>query len=307
MPKPRYKTTNWKQYNQALINRGSLTFWIDEGAIAQWKANAEQPGKGRPRVFSDLAITTALMVKRVFSMPLRALQGFINSVFKLGGIPLMCPHYTCISKRAKTVNIAFKTKTRGIIEHLAIDSTGLKVYGEGEWKVKKHGTDGKRRVWRKLHIAVDTHTHEIIGAELSLSNVTDAEVMPNLLKQTHRKIRIISGDGAYDTRACHDAVLRKRALVLIPPREGAALWEPGHPRNLAVSWQQLHGSNKQWKKRYGYHRRSISETAMYRVKQLLGGRLSLRNYNGQVGETYAMIRALNKLTGLGMPETHYVV
>lgn len=132
MPKLSYKTTNWKQYNQALINRGSLTFWIDKGAIAHWKTNAEQPRKGRPRVFSDLAITTALMVKRVFSMPLRALQGFINSVFKLGGIPLMCPHYTCISKRAKTVNIAFKINTRGIIEHLAIDSTGLKVYGEGE-------------------------------------------------------------------------------------------------------------------------------------------------------------------------------
>lgn len=132
MPKPCYKTTNWKQYNQALINRGSLTFWIDEDAIAQWEAKVEQPRKGRPHVFSDLAITTALMVKRVFSMPLRALQGFINSVFKLADIPLSCPHYTCISKRAKTVKIAFKTKTSGTIEHLAIDSTGLKVYGEGE-------------------------------------------------------------------------------------------------------------------------------------------------------------------------------
>ncbi|PML80526.1 hypothetical protein BCT81_25830 [Vibrio sp. 10N.261.52.A1] len=60
-------------------------------------------------------------------------------------------------------------------------------------------------------------------------------------------------------------------------------------------------------KRYGYHKRSLSETAMYRVKQLLGGKLSLRNYNAQVGETYAMIKALNKLTGLGMPETQYVV
>ncbi len=146
MSKPRYKTTHWKQYNHAFINRGSLTFWIDEDAIAKWKAKLEQPKKGRPRVFSDLAITTALMVKRIFSMPLRALQGFINSVFKLGEIPLSCQHYTCISKRAKTVNIAFKTKTRGAIEYLAIDSTGLKVYVEGEWKVKKHGTDGKHRV-----------------------------------------------------------------------------------------------------------------------------------------------------------------
>ncbi len=84
-------------------------------------------------------------------------------------------------------------------------------------------------------------------------------------------------------------------------REGAAFWENVHPKDLAVGCQKLYGSNNKWKKRYGYHKRSLSETAMYRVKQLLGGRLSLRNYNAQVGETYAMIKALNKLTGLGMP------
>ncbi|HCE1331431.1 TPA: IS5/IS1182 family transposase, partial [Vibrio parahaemolyticus] len=88
---------------------------------------------------------------------------------------------------------------------------------------------------------------------------------------------------------------------------GAAFWENGHPRNLAVGCQRLYGSNNKWKKRYGYHKRSLSETVMFRVKQLLGGRLSLRNYNAQVGETYAMIKALNKLTGLGMPETQCVV
>jgi hypothetical protein len=121
-------------------------------------------------------------------MPLRALQGFLDSVFKLANIPLVSPHYTCISRRAKEVEVSFKTKTRGAIQHLAIDATGLKVYGEGEWKVKKHGTDGKRRVWRKLHIAVDASTHEIVAAELSLSNVTDAEVLPNILKQTRHKI-----------------------------------------------------------------------------------------------------------------------
>ncbi|MEZ9183237.1 IS5 family transposase [Vibrio splendidus] len=302
MPKPCYKTTNWKQYNQSLINRGSLTFWIDEEAISGW-AQSKQNKRGRPRRFSDLAITTALMVKRVFSMPLRALQGFIDSIFRLAHVPLSCPHYTCISRRAKQVEVSFKTKARGAIQHLAIDTTGLKVYGEGEWKVKKHGTDGKRRVWRKLHIAVDTSTHEIIAAELSLSTVTDGEVLPNLLKQTRRSILEVSGDGAYDTRACRAAIKMKRAVALIPPREGAAFWERGHPRNLAVGCQKLYGSNKYWKERYGYHKRSLSETAMYRVKQLLGGRLSLRNYNAQVGETYAMIKALNKLTGLGMPET----
>ncbi|MDF4405414.1 IS5 family transposase [Vibrio parahaemolyticus] len=302
MPKPRYKTTNWKQYNKALINRGSLTFWIDEEAIREWK-QSKQKKRGRPRFFSDLAITTALMMKRIFSMPLRTLQGFIDSVFLLARVPLQCPHYTCISRRAKQVEVSFKPQTSGVIRHLAIDATGLKVYGEGEWKVKKHGTDGKRRVWRKLHLAVDTNTHEIIAAELSLSNVTDAEVLPNLLKQTRRKIVEISGDGAYDTKACYEAIRIKRAVALIPPRDGAAFWERGHPRNLGVACQKLYGSNKHWKQRYGYHKRSLSETAMYRVKQLLGGKLSLRDYNAQVGESYAMIKALNKLTGLGMPKT----
>ncbi len=306
MPKPRYKTTNWKQYNKALINRGSLTFWIDEEAIRQWK-QSKQNKRGRPRQFSDLAITTALMVKRVFSMPLRALQGFIDSVFSLANVPILCPHYSCISRRAKQIEVSFKPKTRGAIQHLAIDAIGLKVYGEGKWKVKKHGTDGKRRVWRKLHLAVDTSTHEIVAAELSLSTVTDAEVLPNLLKQTRRRIIEISGDGAYDTRDCHEAIRFKRAIPLIPPREGAAFWENGHPRNLAVGCQKLYGSNNKWKKRYGYHKRSLSETTMYRVKQLLGGRLNLRNYNAQVGETYAMIKALNKLTELGMPETQCIV
>ncbi len=161
MPKPRYKTTNWNQYNKVLISRGSLTFWVDEKAIAEWKQN-KQGKRGRPRRFYYYR----MMVKRVFSMPLRALLGFLDSVFKLANIPLVCPHYTCISRRAKEVEVSFKTKTRGAIQHLATDATGLKVYGEGEWKVKKHGTDEKRRVWGKLHIAVDA-PHEIVAAELS--------------------------------------------------------------------------------------------------------------------------------------------
>ncbi|EEX30854.1 transposase [Vibrio coralliilyticus ATCC BAA-450] len=214
MSKPKYRAKNWPQYNQSLINRGSLTFWIDETAIKQWNHQTKQPKRGRPRLFSDIAITTALMMKRVFSMPLRALQGFINSVFQLAKVPLVCPHYTCISKRAKSVDVSFRAKTRGIIKHLAIDATGLK-----EWKVKKHGTDGKRRTWRKLHLAVDADTHDIVAAELSLSNVTDAEVLPTLLKQTYRKIIEISAGGAYDTRDCYNAIRVKQAVPLIPPPE----------------------------------------------------------------------------------------
>ncbi len=303
MGKSTYRTENWKEYNQALINRGSLTFWIDEEAISGWLCSEHHGNRGRGYQYSDTAITTALMVKRLFNLSLRAVQGFMNSVFSLMKVPLTCPNYSSISKRAKTVDISIKMPARGEIRHLAIDATGLKVFGEGEWKMKKHGKE-QRRVWRKLHLAVDADTHQIICAELSLSTVTDGEVMPTLLNQTYRKIKSISGDGAYDTRLCYQAIQRKKAQPLIPPRAGAAYWEQGHPRNVAVANQRIHGSNEHWKKASGYHSRSISETAMSRYKRLLGSVLSLRDYNAQVGEALAAVRALNKLTGLGMPKTH---
>ena len=118
MPKPCYKTTNWKQYNKALINRGSLTFEIDEEAIAEWKQNKQ----GKLVDHADSA---------TFSMPLRALQGFLDSVFKLANIPLVCPHYTCRSRRSKDVVVSFKTKTRGAIHYLAIDDKVSRFMAKG--------------------------------------------------------------------------------------------------------------------------------------------------------------------------------
>ncbi|HBT5045058.1 MULTISPECIES: IS5 family transposase, partial [Enterobacteriaceae] len=164
--KQKFKITNWPTYNKALINRGSITFWLDDEAIQAWYESATPSSRGRPQRYSDLAITTVLVIKRVFRLTLRAAQGFIDSIFTLMNVPLRCPDYTSVSKRAKSVNVSFKTFTRGEIAHLVIDSTGLKVFGEGEWKVKKHGKE-RRRIWRKLHLAVDSKTHEIICADLS--------------------------------------------------------------------------------------------------------------------------------------------
>lgn len=303
MAKQKFKITNWPAYNKALKQRGSLTIWVDESAIAGWTEKTCLEQRGRPLHYSDMAITTALMMKRVFRLSLRALQGFVDSIFKLMRVQLKCPDYSLLSKRAKTVNISIKTSTRGEITHLVIDSTGLKVFGEGEWKVRQHGVD-KRRVWRKLHLAVDSVTHEIICADLSHSNTTDAQALPDLIKQTHRKIREASADGAYDTRYCHDALLRKKIKPLIPPRTGAQYWpERYHERNHAVANQHLSGNNDTWKKKVGYHRRSLAETAMFRFKTLLGGHLSLHDYDSQVGEAMAMVKALNKMTLLGMPNS----
>lgn len=303
MAKQKFKITNWSNYNAALKQRGSLTIWLDESTMTAWTEKTTPEGRGRPLHYSDMAITTVLMIKCVFGLSLRALQGFVDSIFKLMGLLLRCPDYSLISKRAKTVKISIKTPTRGEIAHLVIDGTGLKVFGEGEWKVRQHGAD-RRRVWRKLHIAADSVTHEIICADLSLSGTTDAQSLPALINQTHRKIREASADGAYDTRYCHDALLKKKIRPLIPPRGGAQYWSDRyHERNHAVANQRLSGSNGVWKKKVGYHRRSVAETAIFRFKTLLGDHLSLRDYNAQVGEAMAMVKALNKMTLLGMPDS----
>ncbi|MFC3395017.1 IS5 family transposase [Brenneria rubrifaciens] len=302
MAKQKFKITNWKTYNHALRQRGSLTVWLSDDATAAWYDAAEPARRGRPLRYSDMAITTALMLKNVFNLALRALQGFIDSVFHLMNVPLRSPDYTSISKRAKSVNVNIRTPTRGEIAHLVIDSTGLKVFGEGEWKVKKHGAE-KRRVWRKLHLAVDAGTHEIVCADLSLSGVTDAQALPGLISQTHRKIKEALADGAYDVRDCHDGLKRKKIRPVIPPRRGAKYWplERYQERNQAVAQQRLTGNNEAWKKKVGYHRRSLAETAISRMKMMLGDRLSLRDYDGQVGEAMARVKAMNTMTRLGMP------
>ncbi len=257
MGKSKRKITNWKQYNQALVNRGSVTFWLDESAINAWRCKEHHGGRGRGFQFSDTAVETALMLKGIFSLSLRATEGFINSLFKLMNVPLSSPDYSCISKRAKTVEVSYRNRCRGPVAHLVVDTTGLKVYGEGEWKTRKHGKE-KRRTWRKLHLAVDAAIHEVVAAEVSLVNVADNEVLPTLLNPLRRRIKQVSADGAYDTKECHKLLQRKRIKPTIPPRSNAAFWENGHPRNEAVEAQKK-DELKQWKEDNQYHLRSLSE------------------------------------------------
>lgn len=299
------KITNWPEYNKALKVRGSITFWIDDNAVDSWYNTEQSGGRGRSTRYTDTAIETSLMVKSVFSLSLRAVEGFLNSIFGLLQVPFQSPDYTLISKRAQTVKPNYRPKTRSGDIHIVVDSTGLKVFGEGEWKVQKHGKEG-RKVWRKLHLAVDADSHEVVSAEISLDWVHDAKVLPALFNPLRRQIKQVSADGAYDTKDCYDVISKKDAIATIPPRSNAALWEEGHPRNEAVG--ALHdGKLEEWKTESNYHKRSVAETAMYRYKQLIGDKLRLRNYDAQAGEIYTAVKALNKITSLGMPKRNTIV
>ncbi len=143
-------------------------------------------------------------------------------------------------------------------------------------------------------------THDIEAAEVSLENVHDAEVLPTLLNPLRRQLGHVYADGAYDSKASHQLISRKGATACIPPRQSAGFWKKGHPRHDAVLMMHKEGL-AHWKKISGYHRRSLAETAMYRFKLLLTGKISLRNYNGQVREVMAYVKAINKLNSLGLP------
>lgn len=265
-----------------------------------WFYHDHHGRRGRSQLYTDQTICTFLMLKGIFNLTLRATQGLLDSLFELRNVPLCAPDYSCVSKRARTVKVSYRQLAKRCITDLVIGSIGLKVFGEGEWKVRKHGAD-KRRVWRKLHLAVDPVTHDIVAAEVSLENIHDAEVLPTLLNPLRHKLGRVYADGAYDSKASHRLISRKRATACILPRKNAGLSEKGHPRNEAVLVAHKEGL-AHWKKISGYHRRSLAETAMYRFKQLLAaGKISLRNYNGQVGEVMVYVSAINKLNTLGMP------
>ena len=183
------------------------------------------------------------------------------------------------------------------MKHQVIDSTELKVYGEGEWKRRKHGKE-KRRVWRKLHLTVDAAPHAIVAAESSLENIADNEVLPTLLYPLRRKIERVGGDEAYDSWECHALLKNKGIKTTIPPSKNAALWEEVHPRNEAVEALKA-GELAEWKKLSGYHQRSKAETTMYRYRQLISPTQNLRNHNAQVAEMLAGVKVLNKVIGLG--------
>ena len=239
------------------------------------------------------------MLKAVFSLPYRSVEGLACSLMRLMGLELPVPDHTQMSRRASRLPVVIPRKERQEPIHLVVDSTGLKIYGEGEWKVRQHGA-GKRRTWRKVHLAVDGHAKDVIGVEVTTVDWADCEVFEGLVEQVEGELEQIDADGAYDTRQAYAVAAARETKLVVPPRENAVSWEKGHPRN-AVLEQVAQRGMAGWKKESGYHRRSIAENAMYRLKQLFGDSLASRLIETQVTEVHTRIAALNVMTYLGMP------
>ena len=281
----RYRIQNWRAYNRALINRGRLTVWFDEQAIIGWRNTEPATGPGAPRVYADLAIECTLVFKSVYHLSLRAAQGFLSSIVELLQLTLPIPDYSTVSRRQGVLAVRSSLTPRKSPRHIVIDATGLKVYGAGEWRVYKHRVS-RRRTWRKLHLGVDEHTKEIVAVELTGSRVHDSQPLPALLEQIPDSISQVSGDGAYDTRACYEAVRERGATPVFVPRRTARPGIAKDPtggraaRNRMLRQIEARGRSA-WQVLSGYTRQRIAENIMFRFKQLFGGRLWARRYATQ--------------------------
>jgi len=309
VPKQKYKVTNWAEYNASLKSRGDITVWLSDDAIAQWyEQDRVYDGTGTPKYYTDFAIITCHEIRQVYRLPLRQLQGFIDSLFRLMDLPLNCPSISTLSARLSALDISpprFK-KSEGIaddVHAIAIDSTGLKRFGRGEWHEQKYELSNKAS-WRKLHLAVN-EGHYIEGSTLTDRFTHDDSQIGELLEQVAEPIDHFTADGAYDETPIYEQVSAHSADadIVIPPRANAVISKASAKfRNRNIEEIKAHG-RMHWQKARCYGQRNYSELAMFRYQKILGYSLHAREFSRQKQETMIGCGVLNKMTSLGMPAT----
>lgn len=312
--KKQYRVRNWREYNQALVNRGRIVFWITEEAIRAWEQRKKTGKRGRPKTFSAIAIETALTVGQVFHLPLRQTEGLLTDMLEKLGTTVNAPDYSTLSIRGRTLPIRIRVRPlRDEPLHIVVDSTSAKVYGEGEWKVRQHGWS-KRRTWKKLHIGVDEKTGDILVGEVTGNDTADSEMAEPLFDQLPPTTPIdqVSADGAFDRRHCYETlVAREVRTIAIPPREDARIWQhgnrKGHPLPRDENLRAIRSmGRKAWKRESNYHRRSLVENTVFRLKTIFTERVSARTEEGQRMQLLLRCRILNRMTAWGMPESYAV-
>ncbi len=300
-----YRIRNWPQYDAGLKRRGDLTLWLDEAAIAGWHASRRTTPGGQA-CYSDLAIELVLILRLVFHLALRQAEGFVASVLRLLGLDLPLPDHTTLSRRSRT----FANRRPHLFPHgplhLLLDSTGLKLFGKGEWDGEKHGR--ARRSWRKLHLAVDADTGEIVASVLTGHNAGDAGQVPASLEQVEGEIASVMADGAYDGEPVYQAIEARQPQappsIVVPPRRSAFLSSQADTapsqRDGHIRLIQEQGRSA-WRKVTGHGRRSLVETAIGRYKALIGPRLRARSFVNQQGEAALGSEVLNRMIRVAKP------
>jgi len=302
MSKDKYKVTNWSSYNNGLKRRGSMNLWISSDLSDQWMWEGKSK-RGGQYEYSDVAIELCLTIGKVYGLALRQTEGFISSFFEQCGWDLPVPSYTTLCRRSQRLRVNLRSKKNRGITDIVVDSTGLKVYGEGEWKVRKHGA-GKHRTWMKMHLAIDAVSQQIKGVRLTSNSVEDSSEGISLIKSLKFRIGSLRGDGGYDKHKFREMLKARNIVQVIPPQSNAVINEKGLnyliERNESIKKIKKVG-RKKWKQESGYHQRSKVETAMFRYKAIIGDHLSAREVCNQKTEVAIGCKILNVMLQVAKP------
>ncbi len=302
IPKMSFKVRNWPAYEAGLRRRGSLTLWIEGAALGDWQST----GPGGQARYTDAAIQTSLMLRMAFKLALRETEGLMMSVLTLMGLTLSAADHSTVSGRAVVLPVIQTAPVPQGPSHLLIDSTGLQVYGAGQWLEAKHGAKS-RRTWRKLHVAVDAANGMTVAQTLTDQDADDPSQVGPLLDQVDDPIVQVTADGAYDGAPTYQTIAAHgdEIEVVIPPRSTAVpSGEPGPPtqrdRHLAMIAEQ---GRLAWQAKTGYGQRSLVETTMGRYKALIGPRLRARGFAAQQTEAAVGVAVLNRMLVAGRPDS----
>ncbi len=305
--KKRYKVTNWAEYNESLRQRGNVTVWLGPDVEDGWQADRRMTPGGQP-TYSDMAITVCLTLGVVFKQPLRQTEGLVRGLVRLMGLDVPVPGFSTLSRRGEGLSLPAKSKAQrsGPI-HLVVDSTGLKIFGEGEWLHNKHKTKTKRKSWRKLHLGLDLTTGEIVCADLTKDDVGDPAALPELLDQIDAPVTRFLADGAYDGTPTSDLLVNHFGdavkIIIPPPITAVPSSECRHSptvRDKHIAAIRNNG-RMAWQVSSGYNQRSRGETQMGRWKTVIGPKLKARSFSNQKTEVRIGTNILNKMTELGRP------
>lgn len=314
MAKKAYRVRNWKDYNKSLVQRGSLTFWFSKEIISSWK-NREKNSHGNKK-YSDMVILCGLTLRQLFRLPLRPTEGMMKSLIQLIKLPFDAPTYSTLCRRGKGLKINLHIKKTSKARHVLVDSTGVQVIGEGQWKKLSHG-ESRCQVWRKLHIAMDANDQMILSATMTESVRLDSNYLPKLIDQIEGPIQKIIGDGAYDKKTCYQKAYQRNARPIFPPQHDACIQRNKYKKDPALGARDQAilsigrgidrpGRLKAWKKRNGYHRRSLVETMMFRMKTIFGDQMRSRTFENQQTDLLIRCYVMNRINSLGLPKSEAI-
>lgn len=307
--KTQYRVKNWSEYDKSLRDRGDITIWFSQDAIDAWTPRKNGKRGGQP-VYSNIAIETSLSLRMIFQLPLRQTEGFLGSLLRLMSLDLPCPDHTTLSRRNQTLDV------QSNIDRLPedpvcfiVDSTGLKICGQGEWHSRKYGEKRHKR-WKKLHIGVDKNGW-ITASKVTEGSEQDPSQVPDLLAQVDREIDCFVGDGIYDREPVYEVVQQHSsgASMIVPPRKDAVLSNSSmgvlSQRNQHISKIEKMGRSA-WRRRSRYYLQSHVENAFSRLKQIIGGRLRSKHDEAQKREALLGCSLLNRMLEMGKPVSYQV-